>query len=389
MKLPGKAIAAIAVVAMLGGAAIFMQNSSSTAQTIKMTSRDLELIANELMPPQQRARLASDPEAKKNFLKSIKTIFALGQIAEQEDFDERPETKNQIAFQIDLVLSQAYKKKNPDTDVSEEEGNSYAQAHPNEWNDFLEANPRFKQQAEEIKKEFLQIKVMAERARREGLDKEEVTRLSIRLQRSQVLADAYIRELQKNPDKLIPAEDVEQYYNENKDEFQEVRARHILVSTRAEEEIENPHEKTGEKKPPQKKAPTKEEARAKAQSLLDRIRKGEDFAKLAQENSDDPGSKTKGGDLDFFSKGDMVPEFDQTAFSMNPGQVSDLVESQFGYHIIRVEEKRTAALDEKTREKIKGKLFEKKVEEKVNKAKVEVAEDFNIDAAPPATPTKQ
>ncbi len=379
----------MAVVAMLAGAALWSQNSSSSPTRIKLTSHDLELIANELMPPQQRARLATDPEAKKAFLKSIKSILALSQMAEQENIAQKPETKSQVDFQVDLALSGAYKKKNPDGAVSEEEANSYLQAHPNEWNDFLEANPRYKQQAEEVKKEYLQIKVMAERARREGLDKEELTKLSILLQRSQVLAEAYIRELQKNPDGLVSDGEVEQYYNEHKDEFEEVRARHILISTRAPEEAENPHEKPGkdQKKPAPKKALTKEEAQKKAQSILDRIRKGEDFAKLAQENSDDPGSKANGGDMPFFSKGEMVPEFDQAAFSMNPGQISELVETQYGYHIIRVEEKRTAALDEKTREKIKGKLeqeaFEKKIDEIVSKAKLEVADDFTVNAAPP------
>lgn len=389
MKLPGKAIAAIAVVAMLAGLGVWWQNKSSSLETIKLTSHDLELIVGELMPPQQRARMATDPEAKKAFLKSIKSILALSQAAEQEDIAQQPETKSQVDFQVDLALSQAYKKKNPDGTVSEEEVGSYAQAHPNEWNDFLEANPKYKQQAEEVKKEFLQIKVMAERARREGLDKEELTKLSIRLQRSQVLAEAYIRELQKNPDNLVSDQEIEQYYNEHKDEFEEVRARHILVSTRAPEEVENPHEKPGkdQKKPAPRKALTKEEAQKKAQSILDRIRKGEDFAKLAQENSDDPGSKANGGDMPFFTKGEMVPEFDQAAFSMSPGQVSELVETQFGYHIIRVEEKRTSALDEKAREKIKGKLeqeaFEKKIDEIVSKARLEIAEDFTVSAAPP------
>ncbi len=389
MKLPGKAIAAIGVVAMLAGLALFSQNSSSSPTKIKLTSQDLELIANELMPPQQRARMATDPEAKKNFLKSIKTILALSQMAEQENIAQRPETKSQADFQIDMALSQAYKKKNPDGAVSEEEANGYSQAHPNEWNDFIEANPRFKQQAEEIKKQFLQIKVMAERARREGLDKEELTKLTILLQRSQVLAEAYIRELQKDSDNLVSDQEVEQYYNEHKDEFEEVRARHILVGTSAPEEMEDPHEKTDkdEKKPAPKKALTKEEARKKAQSLLDRIRRGEDFAKLAVENSDDPGSKAQGGEMPFFSKGEMVPEFDQAAFSMSAGQMSELVESQFGFHIIRVEERRTSPLDEKTKEKIKGKLeqgaFEKKIDEIVSKAKLEVADDFNVSATPP------
>jgi peptidyl-prolyl cis-trans isomerase C len=89
----------------------------------------------------------------------------------------------------------------------------------------------------------------------------------------------------------------------------EVHARHILV-------------------------PTEEEAKA----ALARVKKGEDFAKVATELSKDPGSE--GGDLGWFTKDKMVPEFADAAFKMEPGQVSDPVKSQFGWHIIKVEEKR-------------------------------------------------
>jgi peptidyl-prolyl cis-trans isomerase C len=93
---------------------------------------------------------------------------------------------------------------------------------------------------------------------------------------------------------------------------QEVRARHILVE--------------------------KEEDAKKAEA---RIKGGEDFAKVAAELSTDPGSKTDGGDLGFFTKDRMVEPFAEAAFKMEPGQISDPVKSQFGWHVIKVEEKRT------------------------------------------------
>jgi parvulin-like peptidyl-prolyl isomerase len=388
MKLPGKAIAAIAVVALLATAAVFMQQRSASARAIKLSSSDVETIVSEMLPPAQQARLASDPEMKKDFLKSLKRILALGQVAKQENYEENAETKTQLDFRTDIVLFQAYKKKNPDASVTDDDINAYFQEHPDELNEFFNANPQFKQQADQVKKEIGQIRVLANRARKDGLDKEKAVELSLLVARSQVLADAYFRDLQKNSDKLVSDENVEQYYNEHKDEFEEVHARHILVSTRAPEEMDNPHDASDkdQKKPAEKKAPTKEEAQKKAQALLDRIRKGEDFAKLAKENSDDPGSKTKGGDLDFFSKGDMVPQFDEVAFKLSPGQVSDLVETQFGFHIIKVEEKRTGPLDEKAKEKIKSKLeqeaVEKRIDEIVSQAKVEIAEDFTVNATP-------
>ena len=79
-----------------------------------------------------------------------------------------------------------------------------------------------------------------------------------------------------------------------------------------------------------------------AEDLLAKVKGGADFAELATKFSEDDTSKVKGGDLDFFGKGQMVPEFDTVAFALQPGQISDLVKSQFGYHIIKVIDKKPA-----------------------------------------------
>jgi peptidyl-prolyl cis-trans isomerase C len=100
-------------------------------------------------------------------------------------------------------------------------------------------------------------------------------------------------------------------YSKSQPQTPEVRARHILVKTEDEAK--------------------KAEARIKA---------GEDFAKLAGELSTDPGSGKQGGDLGYFTKDRMVPEFGEAAFALEPGQVSAIVKSQFGFHIIKLEDKR-------------------------------------------------
>jgi peptidyl-prolyl cis-trans isomerase C len=98
---------------------------------------------------------------------------------------------------------------------------------------------------------------------------------------------------------------------------QEVRARHILVPSEAE-----------------------------AKAILVELRKGTDFAELARQKSKDPGAAAEGGDLGWFSKEQMVPEFSEVAFKMNKGQISDPVKTQFGWHVIKVEDKRTKPVPE-------------------------------------------
>ncbi len=124
--------------------------------------------------------------------------------------------------------------------------------------------------------------------------------------------------------------DVQAYYNAHQEQYQvkeQVKVRHILIAVPAGAD-----------------AKTDAAAKTKAEDLLKQIKNGGNFADLASKNSDDPGSKTQGGELGWMDRGKTVPEFDKAAFTLAPGQTSDLIKTQFGYHILQVEDKKTAHL---------------------------------------------
>jgi peptidyl-prolyl cis-trans isomerase D len=122
--------------------------------------------------------------------------------------------------------------------------------------------------------------------------------------------------------------DVQAYYNAHKDQYavkEQVKTRHILIAVPAG-------------------ADAKKDAagKAKAENLLKQIKAGANFAELAAKNSDDPGSKTQGGELPMIPTAGLDPAYAKAAMALNPGQTSDLVRSQFGYHIIQTEQKEPA-----------------------------------------------
>ncbi len=122
----------------------------------------------------------------------------------------------------------------------------------------------------------------------------------------------------------IPLQDaqLQAIYNQNKDQYrtpERVKVRHILLKTTEKPAAEEP------------------KIKAKAEDLLKQIKAGGNFAELAKKNSEDPGSAQNGGELpDWVTRGQMVPEFEQAAFSLKPGTTSDLVKTQYGYHIVQV-----------------------------------------------------
>jgi peptidyl-prolyl cis-trans isomerase C len=150
----------------------------------------------------------------------------------------------------------------------------------------------------------------------------------------------------------VSDDEAKKFYTENIDRFKQqesVKASHILVGV-----------------DPKATAEEKTKAKEKAEALLKKVKAGEDFAALAKKESTCP-SSAQGGDLGFFSKGQMVAPFEKAAFALKPGEISDVVETQFGYHIIKVTEHKdgeTAKFDDtkdKLKEYLKGQKTQKAV----------------------------
>lgn len=149
--------------------------------------------------------------------------------------------------------------------------------------------------------------------------------------------------------------DVKEFYEKNPDQFKRpetASARHILVMAEAGADEAK-----------------KTEAKKKAEAARERLLKGEDFAKVCAEVSEDPGSKDKGGLYENFPRGQMVPPFENAAFTQKPGEIGPLVETQFGFHIIKVEKRSEAgAVDfAEVQERLKAFLENQKKQEVAQK----------------------
>ena len=174
-------------------------------------------------------------------------------------------------------------------------------------------------QVEQIKKQF-----PTEDAFKQMLQARGVTVEKLRADTAQTIAVNVMLKDELEPKIAVSDADRKKFYDENRARFRQddaVHASHILIRT-----------------PENADAAAKAKAKTQADDLLAQVKKGADFAGLARKHSQDPGSAPNGGDLGFFSKGQMVPAFEQAAFGLKPGETSGVVETPFGYHIIRVSE---------------------------------------------------
>jgi peptidyl-prolyl cis-trans isomerase D len=167
----------------------------------------------------------------------------------------------------------------------------------------------------------------------------------------------------------VPPGDIQRFYNDNIQQFQtpeQVRASHILLETAGKNDAD---------------------VKKRAEEILKQAKGGADFAELAKKVSEDKGSAVNGGDLDYFGRGRMVKEFEDVAFALMPGQISDLVKSQFGYHIIKVVDKRAAvtrSIDEvrpQIQQQLASQIADQQVSDRARQLEGQINDAGDLDSA--------
>lgn len=232
---------------------------------------------------------------------------------------------------------------------------------PPEYQQFA-LGPGKKQFAED----YLRMKLLAAKGMQEGLENDPDVQRQLDLMRANLIATAELKRVEKNIS--VTDADVKAAYDANKKDYEQVHARHILIAPAGSPAA--PPAKEGQKQL------TDAEAKAKAEEIRAKIAAGGDFAALAKAESADSGSAANGGDLGSFGHGQMVPEFEQAAFAAKAGEVTPVVKTQFGYHIIKVESHDTTPL-EQVKPNIEKQLKQKKMQETLDAMKAAANPTFD------------
>lgn len=224
-----------------------------------------------------------------------------------------------------------------------------------------EADDEYRRRNEKVKVQLVHVSAEAFRNRVTASDADVAAYYAAHKDKYRVGERRKIRYLLVDEDTLrasvsVPTREIERYYNNNIDQYsmpEQVHARHILLKTEGKDEAA---------------------VRAAAEKVLAAVTKGGDFAELAKQYSEDEQSKALGGDLDYFSRGQMVPEFEQAAFSLAPGGTSDLVKSSFGFHIIRVVDRREAST--RSLDEVRGAITDQLKTERVQRQAATIAAEI-------------
>jgi parvulin-like peptidyl-prolyl isomerase len=337
------------------------------------------------LPADARALLASSAEERKNFAREIRQMLGAAEEARAAGYAVRPDLKLQLSLERAFVVAQAYFKKReregaatPEQVVSQVEIDAILKEPGQETQValFLEdyrkngpnrGAPITDEQRLKLRQHWARVMVAMRKGVVAGLDRQRTTQLSVMLGQGRLLAAAYSKDLKT---RLAPTDaEVDAYI-----------ARHPELNPAS--------------------------VRQKAEEVLRRAKAGEDFATLARQFSEDPSSKAEGGDLGWFGRGQMVKEFEDAAFALKDNEVSGIVETKFGLHLIKVEARRVGGDDgqgeqvrarhiligynaaarngqpvsprERAREAVEEAKTERALEEFAARRRISVAEDFQV-----------
>ena len=397
MNATTKALIAAGIAILFAVGLVVWQVKAGRKGAVNLSAADMETIVAGF-PPQAQAQLAESPETRKDFAKDLREMLALAEEAKAEGFADRPEMKRQLGLANSLVIGQNYLEEQrkaatgaqgapPAAGITQAETDAFL-AEPGQDKKFDEfiadakaRNPQAGElpeaQKQQLRQQWAQIMVAERKGRQAGLDKNRRVQLQIMLQEARSLAEQYAKE------KLV----------------EKIKATDAEIDAYISKHPELDPSKT----------------REQAETILKRARAGEDFTKLAGEYTTEPGGKDRGGDLGWFGRGQMIKPFEDAAFGLQPGQISDVVETDFGLHIIKVEERgMKPGADGKPEEQIHARhiLFsnsskganpfappqsprdqakaaveqekqKKLIEEIVQRSHVTVADDFAVKAPPP------